>query len=169
MLINPYDSLGVPWGNLVPRLGNFAARAIEAATMVRGAANYTPVLIGAPKIGQQTIAARSSWRGTAAFGKRGYLLGISGYASDALGFKLMLKDLGTGRPLFVSPLNFANITAQASGTPSNQVFRLPRPYLVKAPGQLEIQITSLASASQDVEIVLHTAQELYDMDGVKPA
>lgn len=165
MLINCYDSLGVPWANIAPRLGSFAARAIEAATMIRGAANYAPVLIGAPKIGQQTIAARAGWRGTASFGKRGYLLGISGYASDADGFKLMLKDLGTGRPLFASPLNFNNITAQANGTPSNQVFRLPRPYLVKAPGQLEIQITSLATAAQDVEIVLHTAQELFDMDG----
>lgn len=164
MLINPFDSLGIPWGHIAPRFGNYHAKAIEAAAMVRGAANYAPVLIGAPKIGQQTIAARAGWRGTAAFGKRGYLLGISGYASDALGFKLMLKDLGTGHPLFVAPLNFANITAQASGTPQTRVFRLPRPVLVKPPGQLEIQITSLATASQEIEIVLHTAQEMFDMD-----
>lgn len=36
--------------------------------------------------------------------------------------------------------------------------------MVKAPGQVEVQITSLATATQNIEVVLHTAQELFDSD-----
>lgn len=164
MLINPFDSLGIEWGHIQPRLGNYQAKAIEAARIIRGAANYTPVLIAAPKIANQTFAARSTWRGTANLGKRGYVLGISGWASNALGFKLQLKDLGTGKNFYFQPLNFSNVTAQPSGTPANSVFWLPRPHLAKPPGQIEVQITSLASTSQEIEVVLFTAQELYDSD-----
>jgi len=161
MQINIYDPFAVEYGHISPKLGNYHGKAIEAAALIRGAANYIPFLIGAPKTNQQSIAARGTWRGTAALGQRGYILGISGYASNASGFKLQLKDLGTGRPLFQQPLNFANCTAQPSGTPETRVHYLPRPHLVKDPGVIEIAITSLATAAQDIEIVLHTAQELY--------
>lgn len=164
MLINPFDALGLNSGQVLHRFGNYQAKAIEAARIIRGAANYAPVLICAPKVDQQAIAARGSWRGTANVGKRGYILGVSAYASNASGFKLQIKDLGNGKNFFVQPLNFANVTAQASGTPQNQVFYFPRPHMVKAPGQVEVQITSLATATQNIEVVLHTAQELFDSD-----
>lgn len=165
--INIYDSLGTPYGHLSPRFGNWNAKALDAAAIIRGAANYSPYLIGFPKLGAQSIPARQFWQGRASLGERAYILGLSGSSAQAAGFMLQIKDLGTGRPLFAKPLNWQNITAQGGGTPNNQVHYFPAPHLVKPPGLVEIQITNLAAVANDIEVVLFTAQETWRQDEPK--
>lgn len=164
MNLNFYDSMGTPtFAQFTARLGNWNAKALEAMTIIRGAANYSSFIVGMPKPGQQTIASRGVFRGNISLGNRAYILGVSGYAENAAGFRLQLRDLGTGKNLFVTPLNMGNCCGEPTGTPHSNVHYFPRPHMVKDPGMVEVQIYSLATVAQDIEIALHTAIETYDM------
>lgn len=163
MPLNSYDTLDYPWPNFKKRFGRFLPKAVEAAEMVRGAANYQPYLLGFPKPGQDSIPARGYWQGRAKLSPKSFIVAISGTSDEAAGFSLQIKDLGTGRTLFSAPMNFQNCTAQPSGSPQNQYFMLTEPHLCKSPSLVEVQITNLATVANRVQVCLHTAQPNFDV------
>lgn len=163
MRINQYDSLGLPWNQFTKRLGNYNAKAIDAAAIVRGAANYEPYCIAFPaRPNQEVIAARGFFQGRASVSPRTFIIGVLGYSEQAAGFKLQLKDLGTGRNLFKSPIDFRNCTGQATTNPRNQVHYLPEAQLVKYPCLIEVQITNLATVANRIQVCIQTAQPTFE-------
>ena len=161
--INLWDPQSPIFDNLI-QPGSYEEGAAAAAEMIRGAANYSAYLIGFPKASQQTIGGRQYWQGRAALSARTYVLGISGRSSEPEGFSLQLKDLGTGRPIFKTPLHSTEITGQGvvDTEPGDRVHWLPRPHLLKPPSVIEVQITNLSASAAVIEVVLHIAQESFD-------
>jgi hypothetical protein len=162
MRLNVFDSLDpTRYNHLFPRFGNYHAKALEAATLARGAANYEGFYIAFPPQPDEQLAARGNWTGRFSVTPNTYILGFAAYSQQAAGFKLQLTDLGTNDPFFSKPVDYRNVTGQGGGVPANRVFYLPKPRLILEPGLLSAQLTNLAIVANTVQLVLYTVSERY--------
>lgn len=162
--INIFDSLKVAqYGNLASRFGNYNAKAIAAAAMIRGAAGYEPYIVAFPKPTEEAISGRGFWRGRATVSPETFIVAINGTSDQAAGFTVRIKDLGTGRDLFKSPISAPNCTGfGTSDTPANPIHFLPSPVLCKDPGLIEVQINNLATVEARIQVCLFTAQPTFE-------
>ena len=163
MRIGLYDSLDTSRLNQYrPRIGNYGAQAIEAAEVIRGAANYEPYIFAFPDPMNATIPARGTYDGRVKMLPGTYINFLSASSSQAEGFKVQIIDLGTGQAFWSKPIRYQNMSGQGSASGvSSPLYVLPIPKLIIEPGIVAVSIQNLSPNQNNVQLCLHTSQPAF--------
>lgn len=89
-----------------------------------------------------------------------YVWGFSAYSQRPQGFDVLITDLTYDNAWWPFSIRWDNLSQQGStpegiGTP---LFLLSEPHLVIEPGNLDIQIRNLSSATNEVQLVMFVIQ-----------
>ena len=88
-----------------------------------------------------------------------YVLGFTGSSQQTAGFEVQIIDLKHNAPFFGAPVLWKNLAPQGSTEGiTHPLFLLPHPRLVIEPAVLKIQIKNLSSSSNEVQLVVLTAE-----------
>jgi hypothetical protein len=88
-----------------------------------------------------------------------YIYGFTGASQRIEGFEVQIVDLRHNAPFFRAPVLWNNITAQGSTQGiTHPLFLLPHPRLVIEPAVLTVQIKNLSASSNQVQLLILTAE-----------
>ncbi len=141
------------------RPSSYHRSALDAMTRVTRAPGYQPGAYPVPPAGNALMGALARLDVRLSLPVGSYVLGCSGYCSNAAGFRVQIIDLRNNAPFFATPVNWLNLCPQGS----TQGITLPvhyfvRPRLVIEPAVLSIQLENLDTSPNTVEFVVFTAE-----------
>lgn len=140
-----------------PRELSYHRAALET-TRALGLRRLRPELHAVPPEGAGSLQPLAAAEFKLALRPVSYLVALSGSSAQAAGFEVQIRS-PAGQNLCSHRITHANLTGGSGATQGarNPLFVLPKPLAIDEPGILVVQLVNLASAANQVQLVLHVA------------
>lgn len=136
-------------------VGRYFPAILPAYDNLSRAEGYRPAQFIVPGPGNETMTAQGIHTAQLSLLPESYVVGFSGYSSEAAGFEVQIIDLRDGSKFFNQPQSWVNLCPQGSTNGiSFPVQYMLRPRIVVEPGMLSVQLRNLAAASNTVQLVV---------------
>lgn len=149
--------LPLPQFGAQPR--RYHTRALAELRRVTRTAGYSPGAYPLPDEANADMPAKAIIEIKLSLPVGTYVYGFTGSSQQAEGFEVQIIDLRHNTPFFTAPVLWNNLTAQGSTEGiTHPLFLLPHPRLVIEPATLNVQIKNLSASTNQVQLVLLTAE-----------
>lgn len=122
-------------------------------------------VISVPKSDSMNIGAFQGFESGIILPPETYIVSLSGYSSDAAGFMFAISDKGSKVQMMEKAFIHSSVILGRESKEDGTIgfdepfgpFLIPSPFCVLKPGQLQIQITNLASVAANIQVTLGCA------------
>lgn len=119
--------------------------------------NYALHLVVVPRVADLPVAARGQVEDQATIPPGSCLVALSGASDQTAGFRFTVYDVGAKRFVLSDQWDELATGAQDTTDVESQGLVLPTPYLILAPGLLQVRVANLATVAADMQLLLHFA------------